>query len=508
MGERITVVGGTDSTIAVTLDGTQALKLAKQFSQELQNYYSVDQLNFLDVTADGAAPVEHKIGYGVITQGGAAYSAGNGYDYIVVGGKNAQSPKMGMTATEINNLSLLNGPVTINSVMNSSQFVRVLSGNIQSFTYNAGQESGQLAAGAENSNVVFNGNTVNGGNWDIAVGTGNNTIVAGSGNNNISIGNQALTGQGQSSIDLTAGKINNVTSYGQDTITASNDSTAQNRVSLFGGLSEDIHSTVNLNEGAAVNDFSFYNVVTVGGGSTIQGGTYGNYTFNGSNDSNAGQLNGGQSSSITATGDLQVVQGDSNTINASRSLSFFNGVGNTEATAQGQFVGFGAGGLNYTLNASGNDSGLFVADVGNETLNASGSTSALQIYANTVVGGSSDFVASGGSGNDTLVAGTGNATFSGGAGDNLFMFNKAITDNGNTVITDFSKNGNGDKIGLYNYGLDNDSIANLLKTSENDAKGNAVLKLDGHTITIEGVSVSDLTVNQFDVANPNGVVKS
>lgn len=84
MGERITVVGGTDSSIAVTLDGTQAVSLAKQFGKELQDYYAGNKLNYMGVT-DSPASVEDQLGYGIITQAGA-YSAGNGYDYIVVGG--------------------------------------------------------------------------------------------------------------------------------------------------------------------------------------------------------------------------------------------------------------------------------------------------------------------------------------------------------------------------------------------------------------------------------------
>lgn len=487
-GQVITVTGGTDSSIAVTLDGTQALSLANQFKTELDNYYKENNLSILDVTANPS--VDDRMVEGVITVGGT-YTAGNGYDYIVVGGYNAHDPSKAMADTDLANANLLNDNVTINSAMTTGQFVRVLSGHLQNFTYNASQESGQLAAGNVNGSIIFNGNTVDGGNWVIATGQGNDSIVTGSGNNTV------YASTGVNSINLTSGVRNTVNSEGQDSIFAAKDSSALNVISINGAGSQDSHTSVDVNKNAAVFDYTTYNTVTVGGGSTITGGTYGTYTFDGSYDTNANLLTGGSYNTVSAATDLQAVITDSTTINASQSLSFFNGIGNTTAVVGGQAIGFGANGLNYTLSNSGDQDGLFVADVGNETLDASGSTTALQIYANTIVGGGgTNFQATGGSGNDTLVAGTGNSTFTGGAGDNLFSFTKATTDDGNTVITDFSKT---DKIGLYNFGLDADSLQTLLQNSQEG--NNAVLRLEGHTITIENVSVSDLTLDQFEVAN-------
>ncbi|MDI2112567.1 autotransporter outer membrane beta-barrel domain-containing protein [Commensalibacter nepenthis] len=491
MGERITVIGGSDSVIAVTLDGSQALKLAHQFSEDIKNYYQYNKL--LANPKDSETPTD-KIGYGVITAGGA-YNLGNGYDYIVVGGYNYASDPVNYKETVTTDNSLPDA-VTINSArMNASQYVRIVAGNLNGFTYQAGQESGVLAAGNAESNVYFQGNTVNGGNWDIRTGAGNDTIITGSGSNTVN------ASTGKNLIDITSGIRNQVNSEGQDSIIASQSSTAQNRVTLRGG-NENYHATVNINKGASVSDVSYYNVVTVGGGSTIEGGTYGNYTFDGSYDSNLNYMTGGLSNAVQATGDLRVVQGDSNTINASQSLTFLNGKGNTLANAQGLALGFGANELNYTLNATGNDAGLFVADAGNETLNASGSTVGLSIYANTVDGGGTNFVATGGSGDDVMVGGTGNSTFTGGAGDNFFMFDKNSSENGTTVIKDFAHTGSNNKIALFNFGLDADSLAELLRNSQNDDKGDAVLNLNGHTITVEGVSISNLTVNQFDVGNP------
>lgn len=495
MGERITVVGGTDSSIAVTLDGAQALTLAHQFVDELDNYYQNNQLNFLNVAGDTAAAESGHYNYGVITQGGA-YSAGNGYNYIVAGGYNSKPSATGWV--DPSTATLLDDVVTINSAMNSSQFIKVLAGNVKNFEYNANEESGQLAAGNVNNSVIFNGNTVSGGDWDIRTGQGDDTVITGAGNNSVS------ASSGRNTINITAGIRNEVVSDGQDTITASSDSHAINSVTLRGGTSQDYHAQVDINDGSNVTDQSYYNTVTVGGASTISGGTYGSYTFNGvSTSTNHGILLCGTSSTVSvAGGGLEAVLGTSNTIAAAGNehIGFFNGGGNYSVSTAGDMVGFGTDGLNYTLNVTGDATSMFVADSGNETLDASGSTSGISIYANTVVGANTNFVATGGSGDDIMTAGTGNSTFTGGAGDNTFMFSKSSSDNGNTVITDFSKAN--DKIEIYDYGLDNDSLSQLLANSTNDANGNAVLKLTGHTITLEGVSVNDLTVEQFTVANP------
>lgn len=504
MGERITVVGGTDSAIAVTLDGSQAVKLANEFAKDLRGYYvNNDKLNFMAVTANPDV-IEDKLGYGIITQGGS-YSAGNGYDYIVAGGYNyTKNPiylgQDGETDESVNpsTAELLNQDVTINSIMNANQTVNILAGNTGGFTYNAGEESGQFAGGSAENNVLFQGNTVNGGTWTIAVGNGNNTINAGSGINTIYSGDstEAAGSRGHSVIDITNGIANTVRSEGKDTITALDGSTAVNNVVLSGGSSQ--YATVNLsNDNAVVTDMSYYNSVTVGGGSTINGGNDGNYAFTASDDDLQGTFTNGVSSTINAASDLTVVHGNDNTITGSQHVTLLNGVGNTAMTASGRSVVFGADGLNLTLDATGDDSALYVANVGNATLDASGSTAGIAIYGNSAVDGNQNLVAKGGSGNDELNAGAGNSTFTGGTGDNLFVFNKASDTDGKTVITDFNREGSSNKIFLYDYGLDNDSLQALLDSSKDDANGNAVLNLSNHTITVEGVHASDLTVNQF-----------
>lgn len=406
---------------------------------------------------------------GILQQAGT-YQIPNGYEYLAVADD-----------SEANS-----GAITINSDGFVANNINVLAGRESGLTYNASNESGQIINTAGSLNFNGSGKT---GEWVIYTGDGNSSITATDGNNKIN------TGAGKNTVVLGTGN-NTVYSQGQDTITGA--ATGYNTVTLAGSNSE-----VTLGETVLVNDSSTgrNNNITVGKNSTVFGGVSTTVSYN---DGDQNRFQGGTNNTVSAASDaskLQVIHGTDNTYNVDQQLSLFNGVGSTDITVNGQFLAFGASASDYTLNAGGTDNGLFVADKGNETLSASGSSANLLIYAYSVSGAQSSFEATGGSGNDTLVAGTGNSTFTGGAGDNLFLFTKSTAENGNTVITDFA-NSSQNKIGLLDYGLDNDSLAQLLQTSQNDASGNAVLNLDGgHTVTIQGVSVSDLNANQFEIMN-------
>lgn len=97
------------------------------------------------------------------------------------------------------------------------------------------------------------------------------------------------------------------------------------------------------------------------------------------------------------------------------------------------------------------------------------------------------------------VPGIGRATLNGGAGNNLFMFNKDTDNGGNTVIEDFGRS-TGNVIGLYNYGLNQNSLNTLFSNSYNDYNGNTVLNLDNHQVTFVGVSINNLHSQQFSVS--------
>lgn len=119
----------------------------------------------------------------------------------------------------------------------------------------------------------------------------------------------------------------------------------------------------------------------------------------------------------------------------------------------------------------------------------------LEVWASTS-DTNSNLVATTGSGNDTLVGGVGRSTLNGGAGNNLFMFNQSNDSNGKTVIGDFSAS-TGNRIALYGYGLNQNSLNNLLANSHNDSHGNAMINLGNHEITVQGVSINNLHSNSF-----------
>ncbi|CAI3949359.1 unnamed protein product [Commensalibacter communis] len=473
MAITVTISGANGSIISLGNDVSRRDEDAvTQLQNDINNSVATGKAQVFDLgTASGNPDVAAGVTpVGVITEAGV-YQLPSAYDYVVVA----------------DDTSTQSGAVVLNNNGFNSNFVDVLAGRKSGTTYNAGQESGQIVNTSGNLNFNGVGQT---GAWTIYTGNGDATIATTNGNNRIN------TGTGKNTIQLGTG-VNSLYLQGEDTVSGTS---SYQSVTVNGS-----NSDINIGDAGYVMDGGNGrgNKVSTGKDSTITGGFEGQATFN-----NGGQntYQGGTDSTINASGAdayVRVVHGDANTYAIDGKATFLNPFNKTSITISGEMAVFGARGSDYTVNASGNSTGLFVADIGNETLNASGSTVGLSIYANTVSGATSNFVATGGSGNDVMVGGTGNSTFTGGAGDNYFMFDKNNSENGSTVIKDFAHAGSSNKIAIYNFGLDTNSLAELLHNSQNDAQGSAVLNLNGHSITVEGVSVADLTVNQFDIGNPS-----
>lgn len=232
-----------------------------------------------------------------------------------------------------------------------------------------------------------------------------------------------------------------------------------------------------MNSNIMVNGTQNSNFNVMGGITTINGAQYSNFMISGS--------------PTTVSG------GNNNNFNADGSLLFSQGTGFNSIVNTGQTFIFGTDGLNLVLRSYNSDA-LFVAGEGNETLNAAGSTSPITVYASQTSNHNTNLVVTTGSGNDELDAGTGNSTLNGGAGNNIFVFNKDTDAGGRTVIGDFAVSA-GNKISLYNYNLTQDSLGALLASSHNDSNGNAVLNLDNHQITVQGVSINNLHTEQFNI---------
>lgn len=399
--------------------------------------------------------------------------------------------------------TITRNPVSLQAVGTSSNNnVTIIGGYQSGFSYTAGNESGTVLNTIGNLNFNAAGKT---GKWDIETGSGDTNIHTGIGKSTIiyGTGKTSIYAEGQAHIEAAS-----------DEMFASNNHVVA-RITLAGG-SGYIYSGV----GTSISDLSSNNEIITYQNSTINGGTDGSISLRGYYDENIdfnviqgnSTIQGGSNNTVSsiASNITAVHTVDNNFESVIGSLTFLNGYGDTNVSIYKQFIGFGASGLNLTLNSCENadtnylpftGESLFVADKGNETLNASGYNNTIQIYANTVAGAQSSLVATGGNKNDYLTAGTGNSTFTGGAGDNLFIFQKESTNNGNTVITDFMHQGSSNHIGLYNYGYNTENITQLLKDSHNDNQGNAVLNLENHKITLEGITVTDLKVSQFIVSD-------
>ncbi len=176
-------------------------------------------------------------------------------------------------------------------------------------------------------------------------------------------------------------------------------------------------------------------------------------------------------------------------------MTFLNGTGDSQINV-GHATLFGGNNLNMNLNVNNADKEtLYVASSGNETLDGSKSSVALHVFANNDTKGNGKLTATGGNGNDTLVGGSGVATFTGNKGNNLFGFIKGSS-TGQTTITDFSDSA-GNKIGLYNYGLNSDSMKKVLDAATY-ANGDTTLMVDTTKIVLQHVDVKSLNVAQFE----------
>lgn len=302
-----------------------------------------------------------------------------------------------------------------------------------------------VVAGNGNNYIYIPSETWIGNEYNVySLLNGNNNITLGDGNNSVYIasGNNIIkVGQGDNIITIHADGLNRANSdVIQHTILTGN---GDNKVSLTTGM---------------LSQNLINNIISSGTGYLDITAAIGNVT-------------------ITAAGSTNINGGDT---------SYDN-------------MGYGSVNpyLNLTLDAQGDDN-IFTAGKGNTTLNAAASNKAIDVSA--VNDKNSQLIAITGRGDDTLTAGSGQSTFSGGAGDNLFAFTKENTSGGSTVIADFSAS-DGNQIALFNYGLTRTSLKQLLNASQNDAQGNAIVDLGTNSITLQGISVSELHTNQFFVYN-------
>ncbi|CAI3947312.1 Ca2+-binding protein [Commensalibacter communis] len=414
-----------------------------------------------------------------------------------------------------------------------------------------GNGNNTITIGSDNMVIGNGNNTITYGSGNTTIGGGNNIINYGLGNlhvgdgdnsfnirgTNVTVGggnNQFVTGNGSDNIHIGSGNATITATMGMHTITGgsansyiaatinggSNAVDLTGNVNLVYGRGND-NSPLNVNGNATISGLQTDQTVSINGKSIFNNvliknlDLNGNTTITGGVDTNISLLRGNYDSkslltnSINTTvnalyGNIDVDGGHSNQFNyingninlssASATVNYFTG-----GTANIK----GSGYSNTTFKTFSKEDSIFTAGDGNETLNGSGSSGAFAVYANVDQKTSEErtaLTAIGGSGDDTLTAGSGDSVFTGGTGSNLFAFTKENVAGGTTVITDFSASRD-NQIALFDYGLNRNSLSKLLKSSQNNAHGDAVLNLENHSVTLQGVSVSDLNTNQFFIYN-------
>lgn len=460
----ITVQGASAGAhVVVTVDGAltdQLATLVTDFSNTLTG--EIGGVDGVNLVPGSTAFTGNGVGYGVATVAGS-YSVTGGVGAIVFGG--AVGSGVPSVHTQIDASGV------------TSSFVSVEGGTTGGVQFQAGSSAGLFVAGAGNN--AFTGDQLsNAGNWMVFAGSGNDTVIAGAGQNTIN------AGAGDNFVNVSNG-TNTVYSYGHDTIYGG-DCASNQTVSLYGGSSfvtVGKDSYVENVAGAGSN-----NSITVGGGSTVVGGTDDKISLNGG----VSTVLTGVGDTISASGDAWVQYAVNADVSVAGSLTFVGGYGTSTITA-GQSTIFGADSMNVIVNGTGSGETLFSGGTGNETLNAAGSTNGVHAFGNNVdTTGTQVFI--GGTGADTLVAGVGDATMTGGSGAaNIFAFRDGIA-GGNYVITDFNSAA-GNTVALYQYS--NTELQNALADQTNQS-GSTTLKLDDGT-TILFQNVTSLNSGDFQI---------
>lgn len=415
------------------------------------------------------------------------------------------------TITGSNNYSIFSvgdGDNTITDVKN----ITVGDGN------NSITTAGNITVGDGNNNILHLA-----GDKEIKLGGGNNTLIdkgyqttitGGSANASNSI---EISGGGQVKCYLTGNNYYSFGEYGGGGQTIQNIGNA----TVDGTLRDPGGATINIKGNALIKNMQRDNI-DITGNSTIVGSNNINFnnlgnnttiiasnnntigTLRGSSDATSKLINSEGNVFNAVYGNIDIQGGNQNQFNyVNGNINFY------DMTSGKQTVNYFTGGsanieangeLYMTFNSYSDETTVFNSASGNQTLDSAASQGAFAVYANTSTTQFTRLVATTGDGDDTLTAGHGYSLFTGGKGANLFAFNKEDASGGYTVISDFSASED-NQVALFDYGLTRSSLSKLLKTAQDDGRGNTILNLENHSITFEGVTASDLSTNQFFVYN-------
>jgi len=332
--------------------------------------------------------------------------------------------------------------------------------------------------------------------------SGGNVISTSSGENHVSVsGAQNLIGLGAGT--------NHIVSQGQDTVFGQGITTNALADTTKGEATFNLGTSygrdyVTINGGRGLYDLgqsaSVFDNATVGStikvqsNSSVSGGAGSTVTFD--NAGGEGTISGAAGDTISASGNLSVLQGQNQSISVEGALRFLNGTGNSTLAGGANSTVWGAQGLNAVANMSGYT--IFTANqpdaTGDQTYDASASSGNIEYWSGP---GTSSFTS--GSGDDHFVFGTAFAgtsgdsilTITGGAGANSFGVLSGHN-GGNITITDFDAS-KGDFFFqyFYNPASASQAVQDLLATATVSG-GNTTLHLDNNMqVTFLGVTNLD-----------------
>ena len=137
----------------------------------------------------------------------------------------------------------------------------------------------------------------------------------------------------------------------------------------------------------------------------------------------------------------------------------------------------------------GADSDIIRGGSGNDSINGDAGN-------DLVLGGAGNDTIAGGEGNDTILGGTGDDSLTGGSGEDTFLF---IENSGNDTITDFDVDDD-----IIDLSMLETTITVYTDLTITDVSGGVTISHTtlGGTITLTGVSASQLNAAHFDLPNP------
>lgn len=340
------------------------------------------------------------------------------------------------------------------------------------------------------------------GTINTVLSAGGNNVITSNGENHVSVtGAQNLIGLGTG--------VNYLVSQGQDTVYGQGIISNYDADSTKGEATFDLGTSygrdfVTINGGrgsydlgqsaSVVDNATVGSTIKVQSNSSVSGGNGSTVTFD--NAGGEGTISGTAGDTISASGNLSVLQGQNQSISVAGALSFLNGTGNSTLAGGANSTIWGAQGLNAAANMSGYT--IFTANqpnaTGDQTYDASRSTGNIEYWSGP---GTSSFTS--GSGDDHFVFGTAFAgtsgdsiaTITGGEGANSFGVLSGHN-GGNITITDFDAS-KGDFFFQYFYNPASaaQAVQDLLATATVSG-GNTTLQLDNNMqVTFLGVTNLD-----------------